>query len=455
MGVAFEPTDVPRPGPVDVLGTILDDVVESEVRIAQATFRRTQAIERARKYAEALANDPPSGRQPTRSSIDMSRRAFVSEIAAALHLPERTAERLIHTGRTLVSELPDTLLALGEGRLSFRHAQILVDQSYGLAPAAMRHLEARMLPVAEKNTPSRFEQSVRRTRERLNPETMVQRQVAAVEERGTELLPEADGMAFVGAHVPAVAGIAIDNRLTEIARSRQGDDEPRTLPQLKSDIFVDLLLGAYDNGSAGEGTHPAARYRSIRPTVLVTVPAMTLLERSSEPATVEGYGPIDAATAREIASFSPGLRRLITDPVTGIVLSYDRRRYRIPKDLRTWLRVRDGTCRFPGCNRSSASTEIDHTEDWALGGGTNHDNLACLCPKHHALKGASDWTVHHVGGGSLRWTSPARLTYITDHATAIDTTDHTTADAAADSTGTALPTVKPERGNPSEETPPF
>jgi hypothetical protein len=147
---------------------------------------------------------------------------------------------------------------------------------------------------------------------------------------------------------------------------------------------------------------------------------MTLLGRSTEPATVEGYGPIDPATAREVASHARTLRRLITDPVSGIVLSFDRRRYRIPKDLRTWLRVRDGTCRFPGCNRRAGPCDIDHTLDWARGGPSNHDNLAHLCPKHHALKGAGEWKVDQIGGASLRWTSPAKIPYVTDPETVMD-----------------------------------
>jgi hypothetical protein len=435
INVAFEPTDAASPisqygQRADVLGTLVDEVIESEYRIGEATSRRAQAIERARKYSEALANDPVSG-NPTARSVEMARRAFVCEIAAALHLPDRTAENLIRTSQALVNELPATLLALGEGRLSYRHAQILVDHSYGLEPASVRDLEARMLPVAQKNTPSRFEQSVRRTRERLNPESMVVRQTKAVAERGTELLPEQDGMVFIGAHVAAAVGVAIDNRVTAIARSLQCDDEQRTLGQLKADVFADLLLdvgtqpvGQHDStnrdaanrdaAKAGRDSDPVARYRSIRPTLLVTVPAMTLLERTDEPGTVEGYGPIDAATARELASFSKTMRRMITDPVTGVVLAFDRRRYRIPKDLRTWLRVRDGTCRFPSCNRRAGACEIDHTEDWALGGPTDHDNLAHLCKKHHTLKGCGGWAVQQLGGGRLKWTSPGKIPYETD-----------------------------------------
>ena len=430
MGVTFGPAESSRPvsAPaegMDALAAMVDEVIESEFRVGLAMSRRSKAIERARKYSEALANDASTGRQPTRSSIDMARRAFICEIAAALHIPDRTAERLIHTSQALVNDLPSTLLALGEGRLSFRHAQILVDNSYGLELAAVRDLEQRMLPVAEKNTPSRFEQSVRRTRERLNPESMPQRHTEAVAERGTELVPEQDGMVFVGAHVPAGAGIAIDNRLTEMARSLQCDDEPRSLLQLKADIFVDLLLDVDgQNGTtAGIESGPIARFRSIRPTVLVTVPAMTLLKRGVAPGIIEGYGPIDPATARDIASFSRTMRRLITDPVSGIVLVFDRRKYRVPKDLRTWLRVRDGTCRFPGCNRRAGPCEIDHTLDWALDGPSNHDNLAHLCKKHHTIKGASGWTVEQVGGGQLKWSSPTGIPYITDPETVMDAPD--------------------------------
>lgn len=419
----------------DQLGSLVDDVVEAEHRIAVATARRTRAIERARRYSDAIANDPPAG-NPTPSSIDLARRAFVSEIAAALRLPDRTAERLIRTGQALVGDLPATLAALGEGRLSFRHAQILVDQSYGLDPEARRELETRMLPIAQNTTPTRFEHTVRRTRERLNPETMTTRHTAALEQRGIELVPEQDGMTFIGAHLDAVLGVAIDDRLTTIARTLQVDGETRTLTQLKTDVFSDLLLDSapldaalvdcdgLPHTTAGRGDGAARRFRSIRPTVLVTVPALTLLDRRAEPgstvpgatetATVEGYGPIDPQTAREIASCAPTLRRMITDPVTGVVLSFDRTTYRVPKDLRTWLRVRDGTCRFPNCNRRAGPSELDHTNDWALNGPTNHDNLAHLCPDHHALKTAGTWKVQQLGGGSLRWTSPGKLHYNTN-----------------------------------------
>jgi Domain of unknown function (DUF222) len=406
----------------DTLASMVDEVVEADLKLGIAHARRAQAIERARTYSEAAAHTATS----TPSSRDMARRSFVAEIAAALRIPNGTADRLIATSETLVHQLPDTLLALGEGRLGYRHAQILVDNITTLDTDSAKELERRMLPVAQKNTPSRFERTVRRTREKLNPESMTERHTIADTGRAIEVIPENDGMVFIGAHISAVAGIAIDNRLSQIATSLQtgapdGTPETRTLTQLKADVFVDLLLDADAvnadgtiTTTAGQGDGPTIRYRAIRPRVLVTVPALTLLHRDNTPADLEGYGPIDPQTAREIASHSKTLQRLLTDPVTGIVLKMDRRRYRIPKDLRTWLRVRDGTCRFPGCNRAASKSELDHTHEWANGGPTNHTNLAHLCPSHHTLKSTGLWTVKQTGGGTLEWTSQSGTKYITE-----------------------------------------
>jgi len=48
----------------------------------------------------------------------------------------------------------------------------------------------------------------------------------------------------------------------------------------------------------------------------------------------------------------------------------------------------------------------EHTLDYALGGETSTCNLACLCKRHHTLKGETAWTVRQLGGGILEWTSP-------------------------------------------------
>ncbi|MCU1446599.1 MAG: endonuclease [Cryobacterium sp.] len=95
---------------------------------------------------------------------------------------------------------------------------------------------------------------------------------------------------------------------------------------------------------------------------------------------------------------------------TGVVLSVGNEQYAVPADLRRWLRLRDGTCRFPGCTRPAARSDIDHTKAWEHGGPTDHDNLAHLCRMHHRLKHHTLWAVEQEPGGVLVWTSPAGQT---------------------------------------------
>ncbi|WP_308799022.1 HNH endonuclease signature motif containing protein [Agromyces silvae] len=178
--------------------------------------------------------------------------------------------------------------------------------------------------------------------------------------------------------------------------------------------------GTAQPGTAQPGTTPANYSRArevltgIRPTVHVTVPVMTLIGRTDDPGTLDGYGPIDADTSRKLASQAPSFTRLLTHPVTSAVLDVDRTSYRVPADLRKWLQVRDQTCRFPGCGRPAIGCDLDHSEDWAgQQGRTAHDNLAHLCAAHHHLKHDTAWSVRHLEHGVLEWTSLTGARYRT------------------------------------------
>ncbi len=170
----------------------------------------------------------------------------------------------------------------------------------------------------------------------------------------------------------------------------------------------------------------ATMARSVRPKIYLTVPVLTLLGHSDQPALLDGVVPIDADTARELAGLSTSFTRLLTHPETGQVLAVGSDSYRPPADLRHYLKVRDTTCRFPGCNRRAADTDGDHTTAHALGGRTNASNLAQLCRRHHVLKHQGTFTVTQSdnGDGTLTWTTPTGRTHTTRPAD-IPTTTHT------------------------------
>ena len=176
-----------------------------------------------------------------------------------------------------------------------------------------------------------------------------------------------------------------------------------TNDQIRADTLRDLLL----YGGLGDDSAFAAACGRVRPSVHLTVPVLTLMGSSTEPALLDGYGPIDPETALRLAAEAPTFVRLLTDPVSGTVLDIDRRSYRPPADLKRWLQVRDGTCRFPGCNRNASRSELDHGIDWADDGRTAFDNLAHLCPLHHHLKHETSWSMRHLDGAVLEWTSPS------------------------------------------------
>ncbi len=169
---------------------------------------------------------------------------------------------------------------------------------------------------------------------------------------------------------------AIYNRVTDTALSLQGAHEPRTLNQLRTDVAIDLLASGVTETGLGA---------TINATVNITVPVLSLMGHTEEPAELEGYGPIDPETARRLAGTAKSFLRVLTHPHTGVVLGVSSTAFRVPAALKKYLQVRDETCRFPGCNRAARHSDLDHTVDKQCGGSTAANNLYFLCPAHHAL----------------------------------------------------------------------
>lgn len=148
---------------------------------------------------------------------------------------------------------------------------------------------------------------------------------------------------------------------------------------------------------------PPARRASI----VITVPALTLLGAGDEPARLDGYGPIDLDTARRLAGEATSWVRILTHPLTGVPLALDRSTYRVPTALRRWLGVTSPTCVFPGCGRPARDCDLDHLAAWSAGGVTDDDNLAPECRHHHRIRHETRWNPSRdPDTGDLRWTSP-------------------------------------------------
>ena len=88
-------------------------------------------------------------------------------------------------------------------------------------------------------------------------------------------------------------------------------------------------------------------------------------------------------------------------------------RYRPSTALDRFVRARDLTCRFPGCNRPAEFSDLDHTIPYPQG-LTHASGLGCRCRKHHLLKTFWDgWSDQQLPDGTLLITTPAGITYTT------------------------------------------
>ncbi|WP_082571642.1 HNH endonuclease signature motif containing protein [Agromyces sp. Root1464] len=354
---------------------------------------------------------------------ELARRSVTAELATALHVPESTMQRQIDDAWALSTQLPATLSSLREGSLSMQHARVIVEAVAELddEPRVLAELDEQLARFASDHTAAAVRRKARSLREELQAQSVADRHRAARQKRRVEIEPALDGMAWLHALLPAADALLIKDRLDRVAReagecaddvSRLGSEPAgehavrivaSTNDQIRADALRDLLL----YGGLGDDSAFAAACGRVRPSVHVTVPVLTLMGSSTEPALLDGYGPIDPEAARRLAAQAPSFVRLLSDPVTGTVLDVDRTSYRPPADLKRWLQVRDGTCRFPGCNRNASRSELDHSIDWADVGRTAFDNLAHLCSLHHHLKHETSWSMRHLAGAVLEWTSPS------------------------------------------------
>jgi hypothetical protein len=87
--------------------------------------------------------------------------------------------------------------------------------------------------------------------------------------------------------------------------------------------------------------------------------------------------------------------------------------YTASQQLADFVRCRDLTCRFPGCNRAATSCDLDHTIPFGDGGRTQASNMKCLCRIHHLLKTFGGWRDKQLPDGTVIWASPSGDTYVT------------------------------------------
>jgi hypothetical protein len=441
-----------------------------------------------------------------------------AEIAAALTVTNRAGDRLLDLALAL-RRLPATSQALAAGDIDAPRAIVIANEVTGLSDEHAAAVDQAVIGAAPGQTTGQLSGAARRAVIAADPTAARRRKEQALQQARVERWDEHSGTAaLAGRDLPPAAVLAADNNLTALAKQLKAAGTPGTLDTLRAQVYLALLTGApatsllpanpgpgkTESHDASPGAssaagaprpscasdtsgassvlcgpdasgasdtssdHPAhgtSAALSATGTVNLTLPLATWLGLRDDPGHCAGYGPLDAAESRDLASalarragnkwcltitgprghpVAHGCTRVgpagnrrssrpTADPRDGPTIrspggpwsftmtsltggdcdhTLETPAYRPSAALRHLIEIRHATCVFPGCRRPAAQCDIDHTIAYDRAGKTCLCNLASLCRHHHEVKQTAGWTLEQTSPGTLTWTTPAGRRYL-------------------------------------------
>ena len=424
--------------------------IESKYLSKTSRYEHMQAMEKLRSFFDyycqiSTAAAVGVSEEGPEDFFDGLEQAEREDVAAKLRISPATAQRKIDTARTLTTFLPLTSEALATGSISASHANAIVQETAaiierGADPLIIQEMETKAISYAEFHTPNQVGRKLKTLIANLDPASFEEISIIEREKRSVQMFPSDHGMATIVALLPAIEAQSIMNLINDCAKRAQhsdyliarsavessklmqsevGKDTFLTIDAYRADAFIALMLaqtsqdlaisknsdqmasGLTSEQTSEQTSKPILSHR--RPiTIQLTMDLATMFGLQNNPAHLNGYGPIPASIARELA-MDAKWQKFITDPLTGVLLDYGRQFYVPPQALQDFIIARDRHCRFPGCAQPAHRTDIDHAIPWEEGGKTSPENLGLLCRRHHRLKTHGGWKLESFADGSCKW----------------------------------------------------
>ena len=359
---------------------------------------------------------------------------MAAEVAAALHVSHGMASGQMYLSIALRDRLPKVAAAFAEGMLSARLVAAIVwrtdlikdEAALALADKTLAQEAIRFGPLSV----AKAEQAIDDIVDRYDPAALRRTRAAA---RGRDVVIDSphgqDGTTNLWGTLYSTDAAVLERRLTQLAHG-VCDDDPRTIAQRRADALGALAAGADQLAcGCGSASCPAGIDGDQRGTsVVIHVVAEESAVAAEAPASAPALDPsgdrIHRSAGRIVSGGAvpaPLLAELIRGgaKVTPVRLPADAAAepgYRPSAALERFVRCRDMTCRFPGCDRPAEFCDVDHTVPFPIG-LTHPSNLKCLCRKHHLLKtfwtGINGWHDEQWSDGTILWTAPSGQTYTT------------------------------------------
>jgi hypothetical protein len=308
----------------------------------------------------------------------------VAWIKANCHISGGAAGDRICVGQQLAL-LGQCSTAMASGQIGFAHFALIARTS---AAVGERLDQTTLLRLARKHTIARFHDDCYHARHAADPKGCADEESQGAEVRSVKLASGDDGTVFVSGYLDKIGGAAVRTALEPLAK-RAGKDDTRPRDRRVADALIDLCMHALDNGLVPQRAH-----------LQVTASLETLLGLPGAPgANMEFSLPISAKAVERLACDCAVTRILLGSDST--VIDVGRAKRTISGPQRTALKIRDGGCSWPGCDRPVSMTEGHHLVHWIHNGPGDLSNLTLLCYRHH-------WMVHE-GGWQIVRTDDGRL----------------------------------------------
>ncbi|BBZ46837.1 HNH endonuclease signature motif containing protein [Mycobacterium parmense] len=344
--------------------------------------------------------------------------AVAAEVAAALRIGQGLAASRVRYARAMRERLPKVGAVFAAGDIDFRVFVTIVYRTDLIDdPDVLAAVDAELAAKVGR-WPSmgrgRLAGAVDRIVARADRDAVRQRRQ---QQEGREVVIDdrVGGLSEIQGSLLTPHAHALDRRLSALAATVCAQD-PRTHAQRRADALGALAGGADRLGcGCGRSDCAATAGRGAAPVVIHVIAEEAAIDgRAATPGSlVAGDGLIGPELLAELAASAtllPLVHPADAAPEPGYVPS---------KALADFVRCRDLTCRWPGCDQPAYRCDLDHTIPYTQGGRTHASNLKCYCRTHHLVKTFWGWQEKQLPDATLILTSPTGHTYVTTPGSAV------------------------------------
>jgi hypothetical protein len=289
-------------------------------------------------------------------------RGVAAQVALARRESPHRGQRHLGLAKVLRDELPHTRAAFRAGRITEWKATIIARETACLTREHRQVVDAELAgdpDRLEAMGDGELDAEAKKLAYALDANAFVERRARTEADRRVTLRPAPDVMSQLSALLPVKDGIAVFAALKKAADTAVAGGDDRSRGQIMADTLVDRV-------TTGDGT---GKDKGVGVMINLVISDQALFGATDEPGWIEGYGPVPADLARELADTDKAwLRRLYTAPTTGELVATDSQTYRFPTGLARLIRLRDQRCRTPWCDAPIRHT--DHAQPADHGGTT-------------------------------------------------------------------------------------